>query len=504
VNWIKQYIPVVCFALLVQEAFAQTKESENAKTENAVISNSTNNTIVHSTHPDAQWFPDAGLGLFIHWGISSVKDLDASWPMIVGWGIQNKKLDPAEIRRIIEQKDFQKINENRRWLTPNEYWAMAEKFNPENYDPEKWIRAAKAAGFTYAVFTTKHHEGFALWPSAFGNFNTKSFAGGKDLVKPFVDACRKHGLKVGLYYSPPDWYFDKNYRSFLLGGAKKNNPSFPELDFNLEPRRTKPGEEETKKHRAAYAAMIRGQLNELLTNYGKIDLLWFDGKAAIDDPANVMTQEEIRKMQPSVLINPRMHGTGDFKTFERTPPAKDPGNIWAEFCNPWTSSWANSNTIPFRSNAFILGQFVTMRSWTVNYLLSVGPKADGSLPDAVYTNMKVIQSWMKEYAKAIKNVTELPQGDSCSVPATSHRFFRYLFLVPEFENGSMYEEDRIKPETKWVTYYTKSNVRTVRTVPGYQPLTWTKTGDQILIRFPASMQKGLVDVIQLEVDKDNH
>ena len=453
--------------------------------------------VSHTMHPDAQWYPDAGLGLFIHWGLSSVKNLDASWPMVVGWGVQSKKIDAAEIERIVREKDYQSINDGRPYMTPNDYWAMARNFNPKNYDPDKWLKSAREAGFTYAVLTTKHHEGFAMWPSAFGNFNTKNYLNGQDLLKPFVAACRKYGLKVGFYYSPPDWYFDKDYRSFLLGGAKKNNPAFPELDADLKPRTTKPTPEETKKHRAAYTAMIRGQVKELLTNYGKIDLLWFDGKAAVDDAANVITQKEIRELQPGILINPRMHGAGDFKTFERNPPKEDPGNIWAEFCNPWTNSWANSNTIPFRSNAFVLGQFVTMRSWNVNYLLSVGPKADGTMPAGVYQNMKVVENWMKLNRKAIKNITQLPVGEQASVPATASGNYRFLFAIPAFKEGGMYEKDRLPAKDTVLTLTTKRKPASVSLLSSGKKMKFSYTNDQLTIELPASMRTNLVDVVQV-------
>ena len=105
----------------------------------------------HTTHPDAQWYPEAKLGVFVHWGISSVHgNIDISWAMM---------------------KDFKWTPEN---VTPDEYFALAKKFNPDKYDPEKWAKAVADAGFKYMVLTTRHHDGFAMWPSDCGNFNTKN------------------------------------------------------------------------------------------------------------------------------------------------------------------------------------------------------------------------------------------------------------------------------------------------------------------------------------------
>lgn len=139
-------------------------------------------------HPNAQWFGKAALGLFIHWGISSVHGGgDISWMMMANCG----------------------SNSGKATLTPTDYYALADRFHPEKYDPDKWIHAAAEAGFTYAVLTTKHHDGYAMWPSAFGEIGVRKSLPGRDLVRPFVKACRKYGLKVGLYYSPPDWYYNR-------------------------------------------------------------------------------------------------------------------------------------------------------------------------------------------------------------------------------------------------------------------------------------------------------
>src|SRR6185437_7493325 len=168
-----------------------------------------------STHTQ---YPDAGFGLFIHWGIASVKAINISWPMIPGRALAKKRIiDPAERARIIRESDYN-LDGKPNSITPNEYWEMAKDFNPQHYDPDKWIKAAKAAGFQYAVLTTRHHEGFALWPSDYGHFNTKNYMGGRDLVKPYVEACRKHGMKVGIYYSPPNWHFEKDFKNFMYGG----------------------------------------------------------------------------------------------------------------------------------------------------------------------------------------------------------------------------------------------------------------------------------------------
>jgi alpha-L-fucosidase len=275
------YTGAIVASLLGCNLFAATTNSTDTSTvkaEHGDIGLGKETASSHTQHPDAQWYPDAGLGLFIHWGIASVKAMNISWPMIPGRALAVKRItDPAERERIIREGDYN-LNGKPNSITPNEYWEMAKDFNPQKYDPDKWLKAAKAAGFEYVVLTTRHHEGFALWPSAYGNFDTKNYMGGKDLLKPYVEACRKNGLKVGFYYSPPNWHFEKDFKNFMYGGGAKKNPEFPELDADLKPRTSKPSAEDLAKHQKAYDEMVRGQVTELLTRYGKIDLLWFDGK----------------------------------------------------------------------------------------------------------------------------------------------------------------------------------------------------------------------------------
>ena len=480
---------------------AQNQDKEEVKSEHGMIdmADGKSSGSTHTLNPDAQWYPEAGLGLFIHWGLASVKNLDISWPMIAGRPLVDKKLNDAEIKLIVQEKDYN-LNGKRPAITPNEYWAMAKDFNPKNYHPDLWIKAAKEAGFKYVVLTTRHHEGFALWPSAYGDFSTKNYMGGRDLIKPFVDACRKYGLKVGLYYSPPNWYFDKDYMSFLYGKVYKNNPDLPKVDGDLNPRTLIKTDAEIKQHQAQYAAMVKGQVEELLTRYGKIDVLWFDGKAPVPNGNNIITQEDIRKLQPGIVINPRMHGKGDFITFERNPPKKDPGDIWAEFCNTWTNSWANSNTIPFHSNAFVLGQFVSCRAWGVNYLLGVGPTSNGNFPNAVYKNMKVVQEWMKINGLSVDNVKQLPASETASVPATAKSNYRYLFAIPAFKDDGKYDQDRLPATDVTILLKTEKKPKSVKLLGSAKTLNFTSSNNEISIQLPATLRTELVDVVQVELN----
>lgn len=133
----------------------------------------------HNTHPDAQWFATTRLGLFATWGISSVHgEIDLSWSMI---------------KNITWDTEYEGKNK----VTPREYYQLADKFNPDRYDPDLWLKAAAKAGYKYAVLTTRYHDGYALWPSQFRSLNTRTHMNGRDLVRPCVEACRKNGLMEG-------------------------------------------------------------------------------------------------------------------------------------------------------------------------------------------------------------------------------------------------------------------------------------------------------------------
>lgn len=432
--------PIMGFCVLVgmmilgtataQDASKQA-DKKDVKAEHAAIGiaskHQSNNK--HTRHPDAQWFPDAGIGLFLHWDPACTRPVNIGWSMIPGRKLVGKDISPAEFERIVREQDFD-LNGKKWPITPNEYWALAKDFKPDNYHPEVWLKKAKEAGFTYAVLTTKHHGGFAMWPTAHGDYSTKNYMNGRDLVKEYVDACRKVGLKVGLYFSGPDWYFERDFRNFLYSPL----PGLPELGPDLQPRKTKRTPQEIAEYHKAYAVLVRGQVEELLTNYGKIDLLWFDGRPPIPNSTHVITQERIRELQPGIVMNTRFHGKGDYISPERVLPddLRLKSDEWGEFCTPW-NYWSYSKT-PFRPLDAILTDLVRSRNAGVNYLVGFGPMGSGDLAPEAYENMEKLSVWMKIHNEAIYGTRALPEGETCSVPASSKGDVRYLYLIPG-QNG---------------------------------------------------------------------
>ena len=226
---------------------------------------------MRNTHPDAQWFPNAGLGLFIHFGLAANHGgIDLSWGMFA-----NKRWEDGEI-------------------APVDYWAMADGWNPKKLNFDDIMQKAAKAGFKYAVFTTKHHDGYTFWPSKFSSFGVQTTMGGRDIVKEYVEACRKHNIKVGFYYSPVDWLFDAEYINWDQSGETILDIHHHQIDkLPIKP----------ESHEKARQEMVANHVRELLTNYGKIDLIWFDGGKG------EISNDEVRELQPGIVIN-RRNGPG--------------------------------------------------------------------------------------------------------------------------------------------------------------------------------------------------
>lgn len=498
-------IAILC-AISSPRAFAQ-KETKVAEGQHAQIGivKDANSKYQRTTHPDAQWYPEAGFGMFIHWSIISIKERDVSWPMMAGTRLA--WVDHAsddDIKKYLDKGDFFAGNpclQANNCLTPNQYWDLAKKFNPASYAPETWVKLAKDAGMTYVVLTTRHHDGFALWPSKYGDFNTKNYMGGRDLVKEYVAACRKYGLKVGLYYSGPDWYFNRDFQNFLYGGLAKKFPNYPELDPDLHPRTTKKTEAEKQEHYDKTAAYLSGQIKELLTNYGKIDMMWFDGGP--DIPGNnsarkkLITMEEIHKLQPGIVVNPRFYGYGDLKTMESDGALpKTIQTDWAEFCTPSESnqSWGYANS-PIKSLPFMLNQLAICRSNNTNMLLNFGPNKDGVFSKAMVDRLNEFAAWMKVNGIALKGTHVLDSSETASVPAVTNEKHRYLFVLPKTKGIVTPPTLPIPAET--VTLKIAKPIKKVQLLGQKAPLKYEEKDGQVTIEVPSELRTINGDVIDV-------
>lgn len=406
-------------------------------------------------HPGAQWFPKAGLGLFLNPGISSVEGQhEMSWAMLAG------------------------ISWNPRPIIPEDYFALAYQYKPDKHDPENWLKAAKAAGFTYTIFVVRHHDGYALWPSKYGDYNTATCIDGRDLIKPFVDACRKVGLKVGLYYSSPDWWYTRRYMSF--GYDTKGTPDSPHLGLKHEvvelPEKPKSFDEE-------YAAYCNGQITELLTNYGKIDLFWFDGGVP-----GVMSQQEMRRLQPAIVINDRQHGMGDFNTslYENAIPGTRPDGWW-EHCFSMGGSWGYRKRETCYPAGLLLSRLVRCRTWGGNVAAGFAPRPTGEMPDSFYKCLNDMSDWMRLNGKSLRETKPGPYPEKCSAPVTVKGKTWYIFLVPETMDGPAASGTILLKEVK-------SPAR-VKILASGTKLPFTVAGDEVTISVPDECRTKNVDVV---------
>lgn len=344
-----------------------------------------------TTHPDAQWWPEAGLGIFMHWGI--VSEFEPTGEAWVG------RWTPARAKKGTFHPQ-QKI------------WDAAKTFNPTKYDPEKWMSAAKKAGFKYAVLTTKHHDGYALWDSDWALIGVRQFLKGRDLVDPFVKACRNNDMKVGFYYSGMDWYFIRDYMNFSFDPKKK-------VDYNGEFVSSLP--KEPQQMWSSYVQYNEAQVKELIDKYDP-DIWW-------GDAGHGMTVEKLRKLRPGIVCNNRDPGSGDHATAEGFGMAK-PQFIKPVIENGWWwevnsiitgGSWhydANKGEDVHPSDR-VLMEFAKARCMGGNFLANIGPRPNGEFQDQAYRLFGDMAEWMKSNKESVFGINGGgPWPELSNVPIT--------------------------------------------------------------------------------------
>lgn len=352
-------------------------------------------------HNDISWWLDARFGMFIHWGLYSM---------------------PARHEWI---RNFERI--------PNEdYEKYFELFNPDLFNPVEWARAAKAAGMKYFVFTTKHHEGFCMWDSKYTDYKITNTPFGRDALREIIDAFRAEGLKVGLYYSLIDWH----------------HPDFT-VD-TVHPLRDEQEEYEKNKNRdiKKYAEYMRNQVAELLTNYGKIDVIWFDfsypnrehGKGRNDWESDKLVKM-IHELQPEILINDRLDlpESHDFKSPEQYIPSNgmrdENGKLlnW-EGCQTFSGSWGYfRDQSTWKSNRMLIEMLVKHVSRGGNLLMNVGPTARGYFDERAMSALQGYADWMKYHYRSIYGCTiapeEYPEPEDCRYTYNPKTRTLYLHLL---------------------------------------------------------------------------
>ncbi|ALJ05441.1 hypothetical protein APS56_10060 [Pseudalgibacter alginicilyticus] len=314
------------------------------------------------------WWKDAKFGMFMHWGLYS--QTAGYWE-----------------GRIAKGNEHFMIHEK---ISLEEYGNIANDFNPVNYNPEQWVLTAKQAGMKYIIITSKHHDGFAMFNSPSNNYNiVERTPYGKDPMKALVEACHKHNMKFGFYYSlGRDWEDPDVATNWPHKGGRSNLVDYPD--------------EDKKVFNHYFERKVKPQIKELLTQYGKIDVIWFDTPELISPDESKQLRELILNIQPHCIINSRIkHGFGDYEVKEQKISEYLEVKPW-EACITMGKNWGyiEYDTI-YKSSELMTRQLLEIVSKGGNLLLNNGPTAKGEITELAQKRLKQIGDWIQKNSEGI-------------------------------------------------------------------------------------------------------
>ncbi len=405
-------------------------------------------------------FRDAHFGLFIHWGPYTIRGFEASWPL---------------------------VREDISWQA---YEALADEFDPQRYDPVEWAALAKEAGVRYAILTSKHHDGYALYDTALETYSAPNRAAGRDLLRPYVEAFRNAGILVGFYFSLCDWHH-ADYPVAL-------SPDRP--GYQRTPQAVPPGCPASIAADPAawdrYIAFMHGQVRELLTNYGDIDLLWFDGhwEHTPEEWKAAELVQMIHELQPDCIVNDRLADPllGDYSTPEQYVPIDRPDRPW-ETCMTINDTWAyNPSDRGYKTPVELVATFAEVSAKGGNFLINVGPDRNGEIPPEFASRLRTMGAWVHRNHEALFDVgAGLPSGAYYG-PSTGAADAIYLFVLGR-ANG---DELRIRGLERKVT-----NARVLATG---EPLAFEQHGHHLShgylkVHLPGSQVDPLATVVKLSL-----
>ena len=342
------------------------------------------------------WWREARFGMFIHWGVYAIPA--GTW-------------DGRQIGGIGEWIM------NRAKIPVNDYQAMARQFNPVKYDPDAWVRMAKDAGMKYIVITSKHHDGFALFETKASKWNVVDHTVyGKDLLKPLAEACKKHGIRLGFYYSQAqDWNNPGGSAARRPTKEGWANPDSVIIDAYTKEHNGHWDPRQEKRTFDQYIDEIAvPQVRELLTNYGELGVLWWDTPTGMTDEAATILQA-LLALQPQIITNDRLkrpNFPGDHKTPEQKIPnlADLDGTDW-ETCMTMNGTWGyKSYDINYKSPQTLIRNLLDIASKGGNFLLNVGPTAEGEFPHQSVDILAKMGQWMKVNGEAVYGTRASPWG----------------------------------------------------------------------------------------------
>lgn len=409
----------------------------------------------HRVNPDEikekmQWFADAKLGIFIHYGIYSVKGIDESW------SFHNKKISYPD------------------------YMSQLKGFTASQYQPDELAELIKESGARYAVMTTKHHDGVALWNSKYGPLNVVQKAPAKrDLLKPLYNALRARGVKAGAYFSLIDWSH-ADYPGFLKDSSR--------YQVNAKPAKW-----------AKYLTFMNGQLDELAKQYNP-DLWWFDGdwEHSAEEWKASAVRQKLLSYNPNTIINGRLQGFGDYDTPEQNFPVSRPNYNWWELCMTINGNWGyQPQDTNFKTPYEIISIFTDAVSYGGNLLLDIGPKGDGSIPPQEVNMLKELGAWNKKNGEGVFNtIAGMPQGHYYGASTLSKDSTTVYLFVPA------------KTSAPVLVKGLKNNIKKISVLGSDTPLfykivgkiSWSAVPGLLYIPIPENQQDKYMSVIKIELN----
>jgi alpha-L-fucosidase len=411
------------------------------------------------------WWRDARFGMFIHWGLYAIPA-----------GEWNGETNHAEWIRETAKIPLEQYNQ------------FVSQFNPEKFNADEWVTMAKDAGMKYIVITSKHHDGFCLFDSKETDYDVMSTPFKRDILKELSEACAKQGITLCFYHSIMDWH----HPDYLpRRGWEKDRPT-EGADMN------------------SYVSYMKSQLNELLNNYGKIGVLWFDGEweNKWDHARGADLYHYLRNLKPDLIINNRvdkgrqgMAGMtsdssfcGDFGTPEQEIPSTGfPGVDW-ESCMTMNDHWGyNKNDQNWKSSEDLIRKLIDIASKGGNFLLNVGPTSEGLFPDASIERLKEIGTWMKENGEAVYGTQASPfkqlAWGRCTQKENGNKTILYLHVFDWPQDGKL-----IVPglDNKVVKAYSLSN-------PDKEKLQIEKSNGNVSLDVTSVASSKYATVIVLEI-----
>jgi len=420
------------------------------------------------TPGDTRWFTHDRFGLFIHWGLYAL-------PARHEWIKHNEEIPDAE------------------------YEKYFRHFDPDLYDPNLWAAAASDAGMKYFVITTKHHEGFCLWDSALTDYKAPNTPAGRDLLRPMVEAFRAQNMRVGFYHSLIDWH----HPDYVIDphiGPLRNAPNRAELNATRDQSR--------------YAAYLHGQVRELLTQFGQVDILWFDfsypkpdgsGKGRADWQSEKL-YKMVRELMPKVILDDRLDmETGwDIKTPEQFQPegwvtVNGKPVVW-EACQTFSGSWGyHRDESSWKSLDQLLLMLIDTVSKGGNLLLNVGPTGRGEFDARALDRLQGLGEWMKRHSRAIYGCTQAPpefktpQDCRLTYNPDTNRLYIHVLAWPFVELHLEGFKDRIA----YAQLLNDASEVKVEARPEWQDLFSGDHAEAITLRLPVQKPNVTVPVIEL-------